>query len=130
MFLKIFIMKKNSLYISGAIASTLLSSNILASVSIIGHSPSTNAYTVNTAITARTPSNNSGTNLFMSAAGVALAPNERIDQHLRLKLVMDNINTDDIYIGFDKKASTRYVANEDAPYMPGYGKVSLASISS
>lgn len=50
--------------------------------------------------------------------------------HLRLQLAMDAINTDDIYIGFDSLASTKNVANEDARYFQGYGRVSLASISS
>jgi hypothetical protein len=56
--------------------------------------------------------------------------NAYTDQHLRLQLAKDSINTDDIYIGFDPAASSKYVFNQDGPYKPGNGKVSLSSISS
>ena len=56
--------------------------------------------------------------------------NSGADQHLRLKLAMDTINKDDIYIGFDPSAQAKYVHDEDANYKQGSGKVSLSSFSS
>ena len=79
---------------------------------------------------AKVTTQNTGLNLLMAAkADVALVTNN-IDQHLRLQLAVDSINTDDIYIGFNKEASNDYVFNEDAPYKSGAGKVSLSSFSS
>ena len=60
----------------------------------------------------------------------SLALKQQEDQHLRLTLAKDSINTDDIYIGFNPKASAAYVVNEDAPYHFGQGQVNLNSISS
>ncbi|MGZ3833195.1 MAG: T9SS type A sorting domain-containing protein [Mucilaginibacter sp.] len=80
--------------------------------------------------TAKTTSQNTGTNLFMSTnANIAAVANGNNDQHLRLQLAKDAVNTDDVYIGFNSAASPKYVFNEDAPYKPGTGKVSLSSIS-
>ncbi|HEY4325447.1 MAG TPA: T9SS type A sorting domain-containing protein [Mucilaginibacter sp.] len=74
---------------------------------------------------------NTGLNLFMATkSDVALVTKSNINQHLRVQLALDSINTDDIYIGFNEGASTGYVFNEDAPYKTGAGKVSLTSISS
>jgi len=107
-------MKKNLLYLPATIALTLLSSNIQARNE-----------------SAKVPAKNIETNHFIATkAGIQLVTNHPVDQHLRLQLALDSIHTDDVYIGFDKRASTNYVSNEDAPYMPGYGKVSLCSISS
>lgn len=52
------------------------------------------------------------------------------NQYMRLQLNQDSVNNDDIVIHFSNEASTDYVLNEDAPYKPGYGTVSMASISS
>jgi len=80
---------------------------------------------------AKTTTQNTGLNLFMATkADVALVTNASPDQHLRLQLAADSIQTDDVYIGFDAMANTQYNLNEDAPYKPGTGEVSLASISS
>jgi hypothetical protein len=80
---------------------------------------------------AKVSTQNTGLNLFMATkADVALVTNNHPDQHLRLQLSLDSIHTDDIYVGFNDQASNNYVFNEDAPYKPGTGKVSLTSISS
>jgi hypothetical protein len=52
-----------------------------------------------------------------------------INPHLRLKLVKDSINNDDIYVGFRANATTKYVFNEDALYKVGSNVVSLSSMS-
>jgi len=57
-------------------------------------------------------------------------PPTAIAQHLRLQMAKDSINTDDTYIGFGAGFKTQYVFNEDAPYLPGEGKVGICSISS
>ena len=74
---------------------------------------------------------NTGLNLFMAnKATVASLNNAAINQHLRLQLAKDAVNTDDTFIGFNSSAKTQYVFNEDAPYKVGNGTVGLASISS
>ncbi|MFI5159897.1 MAG: putative Ig domain-containing protein [Sphingobacteriales bacterium] len=69
---------------------------------------------------------NTGANLFLATNITVPAT----DEHLRLQMAMDSINTDDVYIGFDPSYSTKAVGNEDALYKPGNGKVSLASFTS
>lgn len=66
-----------------------------------------------------------GQNLLM---GVPV--NYASNQYLRLQVAADSVNTDDIIIHFNSSATTAYNANTDAPYRPGYGIVSLASVSS
>jgi len=51
------------------------------------------------------------------------------DQHLRLQLTKDTVNTDDTYIGFKDDAKSKYVFNEDACYNTGSGVLSLSSLS-
>ncbi|HWZ03225.1 MAG TPA: T9SS type A sorting domain-containing protein, partial [Mucilaginibacter sp.] len=81
--------------------------------------------------TAKTTAQNTGLNLFMTTRGdLAALNNTNIDQHLRLQMVKDTINTDDIYIGFNSSASSKFVGDEDAPYRPGNGQVSISSFSS
>ena len=63
-------------------------------------------------------------------ADMNIVNNADIDQHLRLQISLDDVHTDDIYIGFNSAAQTQYVYDEDAPYKQGTGKVTLASISS
>jgi len=56
---------------------------------------------------------------------------DAIQPSLRLKLALDSISYDDIFIGFNSSASTGYNYNEDAAYLPGIGAaVGIASISS
>ena len=50
--------------------------------------------------------------------------------NLHIQLARDPVNTDNILIGFNPNAKTTYVANEDAPSLPGFGWVSLSSLSS
>lgn len=52
------------------------------------------------------------------------------DQHLRLQMAKDTVNTDDILIQFNDYAKNTYDVNEDAFYKAGAGKVSLSSFSS
>ena len=58
------------------------------------------------------------------------AENKSSFQYLRLKLIKDAVNTEDIVIQFKPAASQRYIFNEDAKYLRGFGDVSLSSISS
>jgi len=74
---------------------------------------------------------NTGFYLFMAGkATVQSLNNSGADQHVRLQLMKDSINTDDVYIGFNSDAKTEYVYNEDAPYKTGNGQEGIASISS
>jgi len=67
-----------------------------------------------------------GGNLLMGTP-VAQAPS----QLLRLRLAIDTLNYDDIVIGFNSNASTKYSAAEDAGYIPGVNAMEgLASYSS
>lgn len=50
--------------------------------------------------------------------------------YLRVKLAKDSINTDDMIISFNPSAKACYVKGQDAPYFPGFGMVSLSSLSS
>ena len=71
--------------------------------------------------------NPTGLNLLMTRS-VAPKANQ---QSLRLKLSLDSISYDDIFIGFNPSASPAYNYNEDAQYLPGASAaVGLASISS
>ncbi len=69
---------------------------------------------------------NTNAALLLSKAPVVTA----VPQYLRLRMALDSINSDETVISFKNQAKTSYVFNEDAPYMQGTGKVSLASLSS
>jgi hypothetical protein len=56
-----------------------------------------------------------GTNLLMGSPTPQLAGN----QVMRLKLMIDSLNYDDIALVFNSSASTRYNSNEDAMYIRG-----------
>jgi len=56
-----------------------------------------------------------GTNLLMTKAPI----HDVTPQSLRLKLIADSINYDDIVIGFNSQASPDYNVNEDARYIAG-----------
>src|SRR3569833_1028567 len=60
----------------------------------------------------------------------AKVENKSSSQYLRLKLIKDAVNNEDIIIQFKPAASQRYIFNEDAKYLRGFGDVSLSSISS
>ncbi len=80
---------------------------------------------------AKTGTQNASLNLFMATKGeMASLNNAAIEPHLRLQLAKDSVNADDIYMGFDAAASSKYVFNEDAPSKTGNGGVHLSSISS
>ena len=82
---------------------------------------------------AKTTAQNTGLNLLMAHKidlNAATTNNAAIDQHLRLQMAMDSINTDDMYIGFSPAYSAQFADNEDAPYRAGAGKVKMASYSS
>ncbi|HWD86765.1 MAG TPA: YDG domain-containing protein [Mucilaginibacter sp.] len=68
-----------------------------------------------------------GTSLLMSTT----LPQESVEQSLRLKLVVDTFDYDDIFIGFNAMASNTYSPYEDGRYLPGSNAAEgLASISS
>jgi trimeric autotransporter adhesin len=46
-------------------------------------------------------------------------------RYLRLQLVKDAVNTDELILQFDSTANTKYNANEDAKYLQGFGQVHL-----
>jgi len=50
-------------------------------------------------------------------------------RYLRLQLIKDAVNTDDIIIQFDSIATANYNADEDAKYLPGFGQQHLFSYS-
>ena len=51
------------------------------------------------------------------------------NQYLRLQLAKDTATTEDIIVRFDVAAKAQYVYDEDAPYLQGFGGVSLFSFS-
>ncbi|GGH15913.1 hypothetical protein GCM10007352_24990 [Mucilaginibacter phyllosphaerae] len=57
------------------------------------------------------------------------AANTDPDTHVRLQLLKDTVNNDDIYIGFQSNATPAYTFDEDAAYRPGIGVISLSSLS-
>jgi len=81
---------------------------------------------------AKTSAQNTGATLFMSTrAAIATARATVVpEQHLRLQLLKDSVNKDDIYVGFNAIAGSKYVLNEDALYIQGTGLVNFASMSS
>ncbi len=74
---------------------------------------------------AKVTTQSTGLNLFMGKP-VDYANN----QYLRLQLAKDTVNTDDMLVRFNSSASTAYNPDIDAIYKPGYGAVSLASLTS
>jgi len=56
-----------------------------------------------------------GANLLMTRA----LPQDQIDRSLRLKLEVDSLNYDDIFIGFNPSASVGYNPYEDSRYLAG-----------
>ncbi len=79
---------------------------------------------------AKTSTQLTGLNLFMDTQrGLATINQGNINPHIRLQLSKDTVNTDDTYIGFDSQSSSKFVADEDAPYRTGTGQVSLRSFS-
>lgn len=76
--------------------------------------------------TAKSASQVTGANLLMSTGGaVTVAGNP----YLRLQMAMDSVNTDDMLLRFNNSASMSFVDSEDAQYKPGFGQVSISSIS-
>jgi len=74
---------------------------------------------------AKSVSQPTGVRLFMGT------PDENANvQYLRLQFAKDSINTDDMLVRFNTNATTAYNAVVDAPYKPGYGQLSLSSMSS
>jgi hypothetical protein len=64
--------------------------------------------------------------------GIAEVSHDTIPDHARftLRLSMDNTDYDETLFLFDRKAGTAFSPDNDASYFPGFGQVSLASISS
>ena len=67
-----------------------------------------------------------GSNLLMSRS----VPQAPVNQSLRLKLIVDSLDYDDIFIGFNSMASANYNPYEDGKYLPGLSAAEgLSSIS-
>lgn len=49
---------------------------------------------------------------------------------LKIQILKDSISTDETLLTFNHTASTMYINTQDAVYFPGYGTVSLASLTS
>ena len=80
---------------------------------------------------AKTVNQNTGLNLFMDTkTSMSQFTQVNQDQHLRLQMAMDSLNTDDTYIGFSSAGNAQFVADEDASYRSGNGKVGAASYTS
>ncbi|HVW13349.1 MAG TPA: T9SS type A sorting domain-containing protein [Mucilaginibacter sp.] len=113
-------------------ASTNYGSNIIASGQgffVLATSSSSPALTFNES--AKTTTQNTGLYLFMAGKkGLVSALQPNNTQHLKMLLAKDSINADNTYIGFRNTAGSAYDPAYDAPYKPGLGEVSLASISS
>jgi trimeric autotransporter adhesin len=76
--------------------------------------------------TAKTTAQNTGMNLFMGKPVNNIASNP----FLRLKMSMDTVNTDEMLVRFNSHSVLAYSRAEDGAYKPGFGKVSLSSLSS
>lgn len=69
------------------------------------------------------------------SATISASPNKHMalvkvnPRYLRLQLVKDAVNTDDIIIKFDSTANAKYNADEDAKYLQGFGQEQLFSYS-
>ncbi|MDR3693255.1 DUF2341 domain-containing protein [Mucilaginibacter sp.] len=76
---------------------------------------------------AKTSAQVSGSSLLLGTPDAQSAYNS----YLRIKLVTDTLNNDDIVVGFNSTSSTKFNGTEDARFMPGSGSVqSLAALSS
>lgn len=76
--------------------------------------------------TAKSTSQVTGNNLLMSTTPLAVTGNP----YMRLQLGQDTVQMDDMLVRFNSLAQQNYSDTEDAPYKPGFGKASLASMSS
>lgn len=69
------------------------------------------------------------------SATISASPNKHMalvkvnPRYLRLQLIKDAVNTDDIIIKFDSTANAKYNADEDAKYLQGFGQEQLFSYS-
>ena len=70
--------------------------------------------------------------LNVSGSTVAVVNADTIPDHaaFKIKLVKDDINSDETMIIFNKASKTTYSASEDALYLQGFGQEGLSSISS
>ena len=76
---------------------------------------------------AKTSAQVSGSNLLLGTPDAQSAYNS----YLRMRLVTDTLNNDDIVIGFNSTSSTKFNGNEDAQFMPGSGSAqSITALSS
>ena len=76
---------------------------------------------------AKTNTQITGSNLLMGTPASQTA----YDSYLRIKLVTDSVNFDDVVIGFSASSTTKYDPNVDSGFFPGWGSdESIAAISS
>jgi trimeric autotransporter adhesin len=79
---------------------------------------------------AKTSSQNTGSNLTM-AKRINLATTTPVNnQYLHLKLAKDAVNSDETMVRFNNQASTKFDQALDALYETGYGSVSLSGLTS
>ena len=79
---------------------------------------------------AKVSNQNTGPSLFMATKNDFASLNNNVRQHLSLEMALDSVNTNEMIVSFNNNASAAFNNYEDAPYMIGSGKVSIASISS
>ncbi len=80
---------------------------------------------------AKVTTQNTGSSLLMTTKNdLASVKSSNVAQHLNLEMALDSVNTNEIIVRFNNNASAAFNNNEDAPYMIGSGKVSIASVSS
>ena len=101
---------------------------VLSSLALL-HLSSCKKNEINPAAGQGTNGNTISTTPPLNTGGVTI-DTVNVTGYLRLHLAKDNFNTDGMMIVFKPTASTAYVKGEDAPYLPGFGQVSLSSSSS
>jgi hypothetical protein len=75
---------------------------------------------------AKTSAQVSGSSLLLGTPDKQTAYNS----YLRLKLVTDTLNNDDIVVGFNSTSSTKFNGTEDAQFMPGSGSAQSITVLS
>jgi len=73
----------------------------------------------------KTSSSSTGVGAIMSSQPTIAS----VIQFIRLRMTLDSLNTDETVLRFNSNAKNTFDIDEDAPYMPGGGKLSLNSLS-
>ncbi|MFI5161538.1 MAG: DUF2341 domain-containing protein [Sphingobacteriales bacterium] len=116
-------------YIQGnAGAGTNKASNIIASGQGFFVVATNSSATLTFNESAKTATQATGLNLFLEKKPVNLANMAGI-QYMRVQLAKDSVNTDELMLGFKSDATAAYNPAMDAPYLTGFGQVSISSFS-